>query len=148
MQFFFFRGDPHSLETVSGNKNFKMSEKESKKYENLGLFDCVVHWVNLLVRMSIVLLYFTFTSMIFFACFWQTLSQMLCESRAENKALKKDLAELRQLYRDSQEDIQLLHDVMAKQKNRSNSIKAGDGDLDPRQDLIAQLEKNQEKVSS
>ena len=41
--FFFFRGDPHSLETVSGNKNFKMSEKESKKYENLGLFDCVVH---------------------------------------------------------------------------------------------------------
>lgn len=76
----------------------------------------------------------------------KTLSQMLCESRAENKALKKDLAELRQLYRDSQEDIQLLHDVMAKQKNRSNSIKAGDGDLDPRQDLIAQLEKNQEKM--
>ena len=98
--------------------------------------------------MSKVLLYFAFTLMIFFACFWQTLSQMLCESRAENKALKKDLAELRQLYRDSQEDIQLLHDVMAKQTNRSNSIKAGDGDLDPRQDLIAQLEKNQEKVSS
>lgn len=76
----------------------------------------------------------------------KTLSQMLCESRAENKALKKDMAELRQLYRDSQEDIQLLHDVMAKQKNRTNSIKAGDGDLDPRQDLIAQLEMNQEKM--
>ena len=54
--FFFFRGDPHSLGTVSGNKNFKMSEKENKKYENLGLFDCVVHCVNLVVRMSIVLL--------------------------------------------------------------------------------------------
>ena len=83
-----------------------------------------------------------------FCIVWQTLSQLLCESRAENKALTKDLTELRQLYRDSQEDIQLLHDVIAKQKNRNHSIKAGDGDLDPRQDLIAQLEKNQGKVSS
>lgn len=76
----------------------------------------------------------------------QTLSQLLCESRGENKALKKDLAELRQLYHDSQEDIQFLRDALAKQKKRSNSVKTGDDGMDPRQDLISQLEKSQEKA--
>lgn len=76
----------------------------------------------------------------------QTLSQLLCESRGENKALIKDLAELRQLYRDAQEDIQLLHDALAKQKNCNCGLKAGTNGMDPRQDLISQLERNQEKV--
>lgn len=76
----------------------------------------------------------------------KTLSQLLCESRGENKALKKDLAELHQLYHDSQEDIQLLRDVIAKQKNSKNSIRAGDDGLDPRQNLVSQLEKSQEKM--
>jgi len=71
---------------------------------------------------------------------------MLCESRGENKSLKKDLAELRQLYHDAQEDIQLLHDTLAKQKNCNNRIYAGADGMDPRQDLVSQLEKSQEKV--
>ena len=70
----------------------------------------------------------------------------MCESRGENKALIKDLAELRQLYRDAQEDIQLLHDALAKQKNCNCRLKAGANGMDPRQDLISQLEENQEKV--
>lgn len=70
----------------------------------------------------------------------------MCESRGENKALIKDLAELRQLYRDAQEDIQLLHDALAKQKNCNCGLKAGTNGIDPRQDLISQLERNQEKV--
>lgn len=77
---------------------------------------------------------------------WQTLSQLLCESRGENKALKKDLADLRQLYNDAQEDIQILRDALAKQKNCTNKIKDGTDGMDPRQDLILQLEKSQEKV--
>ncbi|CAH3016449.1 unnamed protein product [Porites evermanni] len=76
----------------------------------------------------------------------KTLSQLLCESRGENKALIKDLAELRQLYRDAQEDIQLLHDALAKQKNCNCGLKAGANGMDPRQDLISQLEENQEKL--
>lgn len=76
----------------------------------------------------------------------KTLSQLLCESRGENKALIKDLAELRQLYRDAQEDIQLLHDALAKQKNCNCGPKAGTNGMDPRQDLISQLERNQEKL--
>lgn len=76
----------------------------------------------------------------------KTLSQLLCESRGENKALIKDLAELRQLYRDAQEDIQLLHDALAKQKNCNCGLKAGTNGMDPRQDLISQLERNQEKL--
>lgn len=76
----------------------------------------------------------------------KTLSQLLCESRGENKALIKDLAELRQLYRDAQEDIQLLHDVLAKQKNCNYGPKAGTNGMDARQDLISQLERNQEKL--
>lgn len=76
----------------------------------------------------------------------KTLSQLLCESRGENKALMKDLAELRQLYRDAQEDIQLLHDALAKQKNCNCGLKAGANGMDPRQDLISQLEENQEKL--
>ena len=70
----------------------------------------------------------------------------MCESRGENKALIKDLAELRLLYRDAQEDIQLLHDALAKQKNCNCGLKAGTNGMDPRQDLISQLERNQEKV--
>lgn len=70
----------------------------------------------------------------------------MCESRGENKALIKDLAELRQLYRDAQEDIQLLHDALAKQKNCNCGLKAGTNGMDLRQDLISQLERNQEKV--
>lgn len=77
---------------------------------------------------------------------WQTLSQLLCESRGENKALKKDFAELRQLYNDAQEDIQILREALAKEKNCSNKIKDGTDGIDPRQDLISQLEKSQEKV--
>jgi len=77
----------------------------------------------------------------------KTLSQMLCESRGENKSLKKDLAELRQLYHDAQEDIQLLHDTLAKQKNCNNRIYAGADGMDPRQDLVSQLEKSQEKMT-
>ena len=77
---------------------------------------------------------------------WQTLSQLLCESRGENKALKKDFAELRQLYNDAQEDIQILREALAKEKNCSNKIKDGTDGMDPRQDLISQLEKSQEKV--
>lgn len=76
----------------------------------------------------------------------KTLSQLLCESRGENKALIKDLAELRLLYRDAQEDIQLLHDALAKQKNCNCGLKAGTNGMDPRQDLISQLEENQEKL--
>ncbi|CAH3043501.1 unnamed protein product [Porites lobata] len=76
----------------------------------------------------------------------KTLSQLLCESRGENKALIKDLAELRQLYRDAQEDIQLLHDALAKQNNCNCGLKAGTNGMDPRQDLISQLERNQEKL--
>lgn len=68
----------------------------------------------------------------------------MCESRGENKALKKDFAELRQLYSDAQEDIQILREALAKQNNCNNKIK--DGTEDPRQDLISQLEKSQEKV--
>lgn len=77
---------------------------------------------------------------------WQTLSQLLCESRGENKALKKDFAELCQLYNDAQEDIQILRETLAKEKNCSNKIKDGTDGIDPRQDLISQLEKSQEKV--
>ena len=77
---------------------------------------------------------------------WQTLSQLLCESRGENKALKKDFAELRQLYNDAQEDIQILREALAKEKNCSNKIKDGTDGIDERQDLISQLEKSQEKV--
>lgn len=71
----------------------------------------------------------------------------MCESRGESKGLKKDLAELRQLYHDAQEDIQLLHEALAKQKNCNNSSKADNDGLDSRQDLISQLEKSQEKVT-
>lgn len=71
----------------------------------------------------------------------------MCESRGESKGLKKDLAELSQLYHDAQEDIQLLHEALAKQKNCNNSSKAGNDGLDSRQDLISQLEKSQEKVT-
>lgn len=85
--------------------------------------------------------YFSFCSDL-----WQTLSQLLCESRGENKALKKDLADLRQLYNDAQEDIQILRETLAKQKNCSNKLKDGTDGMDPRQDLISQLEKSQEKV--
>ena len=70
----------------------------------------------------------------------------MCESRGENKALKKDFAELRQLYNDAQEDIQVLREALAKEKNCSNKIKDGTDGVDPRQDLISQLEKSQEKV--
>ena len=75
----------------------------------------------------------------------------MCESRGENKALKKDFAELRQLYNDAQEDIQILREALAKEKNCSNKINGTDGidgidGIDPRQDLISQLEKSQEKV--
>lgn len=76
----------------------------------------------------------------------KTLSQLLCESRGENKALKKDFAELRQLYNDAQEDIQILREALAKEKNCSNKIKDGTDGIDPRQDLISQLEKSQEKM--
>ncbi|KAL9983957.1 hypothetical protein ACROYT_G006206 [Oculina patagonica] len=77
----------------------------------------------------------------------KTLSQLLCESRGENKALNKDLADLRQLYNDAQEDIQILREALAKQKNCSNKIKDGTDGMDPRQDLISQLEKSQEKMT-
>lgn len=77
---------------------------------------------------------------------WQTLSQLLCESRGENKALKKDFADLRQLYNDAQEDIQLLRETLANQRKSNNNIKDCKDGIDPRQDLICQLEKSQEKV--
>ena len=91
---------------------------------------------------------FNSLTMLFSYILWQTLSQLLCESRGENKALKKDFAELRQLYNDAQEDIQILREALAKEKNCSNKIKDGTDGIDPRQDLISQLEKSQEKVWS
>lgn len=76
----------------------------------------------------------------------KTLSQLLCESRGENKALKKDFADLRQLYNDAQEDIQLLRETLANQRKSNNNIKDCKDGMDPRQDLICQLEKSQEKI--
>lgn len=70
----------------------------------------------------------------------------MCESRGENKALKKDFADLRQLYNDAQEDIQLLRETLANQRKSNNNIKDCKDGMDPRQDLICQLEKSQEKV--
>lgn len=76
----------------------------------------------------------------------KTLSQLLCESRGENKALKKDFADLRQLYNDAQEDIQLLRETLANQRKSNNNVKDCNDGMDPRQDLISQLEKSQEKI--
>lgn len=76
----------------------------------------------------------------------KTLSQLLCESRGENKALKNDFADLRQLYNDAQEDIQLLRETLANQRKSNNNVKDCNDGMDPRQDLISQLEKSQEKI--
>ncbi|KAJ7392463.1 hypothetical protein OS493_012128 [Desmophyllum pertusum] len=61
------------------------------------------------------------------------------------KALKKDFAELRQLYSDAQERYSDPARSTSQAKIIANN-KIKDGTEDPRQDLISQLEKSQEKM--
>ncbi|KAK3729876.1 hypothetical protein QZH41_020428 [Actinostola sp. cb2023] len=75
----------------------------------------------------------------------KTLSQLLCEAREENKALKNDFMDLRVLYREAQEDIILLRENVARQRTHDRGTGKME-DLEARQDLIQHLEKNQEKV--
>ena len=74
----------------------------------------------------------------------QTLSQLLCESKEENKALKNDFMDLRVLYREAQEDIILLRENVSRQKISEKGFKMDN--LEARQELIQQLEKIQGKV--
>ena len=67
--------------------------------------------------------------------------------REENQALQKDLANLRQLYKEAQEDILLLRENIAKQSHLGGSQGGATQDVSARQDLIIQLEEHQEKVS-
>ena len=55
------------------------------------------------------------------------------------------MKDLRQLYKEAQEDILLLREKLARQKPADKSLDS-DEDLSARQDLIMQLEQSQEKV--
>ncbi|XP_001634754.2 coiled-coil domain-containing protein 149-A isoform X1 [Nematostella vectensis] len=74
----------------------------------------------------------------------KTLSQLLCESREENKALVNDFNDLRGLYKEAQEDILLLRENLARQRSSFKGQGTSE-DLEARQNLIKELEQSREK---
>jgi uncharacterized membrane protein YgaE (UPF0421/DUF939 family) len=81
--------------------------------------------------------------------FKDTLAQLVYEYKQANKALKHDFQELRKLYVESQEDVQLMRERMRRQSS-SSSIHADETSetvSEDKEEYILQLEQYKEQVS-
>ena len=74
----------------------------------------------------------------------QTLSQLIKHIRKENQALHNDLASVKQLYTEAQQDNQMLRDSLHQYENRR---KESSSDANEKIRLIEQLENAQNKVT-
>ena len=74
--------------------------------------------------------------------------QLLVEYKEVNKALRKDLVELKKLYVESQEDVQILRERMRKKSSSSSIEDEASSKLvvEGREALISQLEEYKEQV--
>ncbi|XP_028391472.1 coiled-coil domain-containing protein 149-A-like [Dendronephthya gigantea] len=77
-----------------------------------------------------------------------TLTQLIYEYKQANKALRYDFQELKKLYIESQEDVQLMRDRMRRQSSSSSSHgdEASDTVTDGKEECILQLEEYKEQL--
>ena len=80
--------------------------------------------------------------------FKDTLLQLVHECKQANKALRHDFLELKKLYVESQEDVQLLRERMRRQSSSSSSHGDETSEMltEGKEEYILQLEEYKEQV--
>lgn len=84
----------------------------------------------------------------FFFYFKDTLAQLVYKYKEANKALRHDFQELKKLYIESQEDVQLMRERMRRQSSSSSNHgdDTSDSVTDEKEECILQLEEYKEQV--